>query len=143
MSDLEAVVEILMDLDGKLSPAYGIKGDGQSLVETALFAIKHGICLIGRGAAAGGSLFRFPYNHNVLIGNILFWNFTKPSGVGIFQAMVSEFRGLGAKYVTASSHFPENRLGDFYCKQGLKAVETSWIAEISTMRHQPANKEKR
>jgi hypothetical protein len=139
VEDLDQVVELLFDLCGKVSTAYGMKADGNSLIETALHTIKYGVCLIGGGAVAGGMLVRMPYNREMLIGNVLFWNFTKPSGAAIFEAMVNELEKLGAKYISATSHFPDNRLGDFYCKRGLKAVETIWLAEISTMRHKNSN----
>ena len=134
LDDLDGIVDLLCDLEVKAWSAYGIHADGHSLVEMAMRSIRHGICLVGDGAVAGGFVVKFPANQHVLIGNVLFWNFTTPSGLGVLKAITEEFKALGAAYVSVTSHFPDNRIGDFYCKTGLQRVETNWLAKIDDMR---------
>lgn len=133
---------LLEDLDGKVGERIGIRSDRRSLVETGIRVIKYGVCLVGSHEVAGANIVKFPFNRNAVIGNIMFWNFTRPSGVHIFEAMVKELKKLGVTHITANSHFPENRIGDFYCKLGLRRVEISWLAEINSM-HPPYQTEPR
>lgn len=133
LDDLEQIVDLLRDLEAKAWSAYGIQAEGHSLVEMAMRTINHGVCLVGKGAVAGGYLVKFPANQRVLVGNVLFWNFTQPSGLKILEAIAAQFKALGATYLSVTSHYPENRIGDFYCKTGLQRVETNWLAKIDQM----------
>ena len=124
---------MLLNLNFKVGLSYGIPIDPASLVSTATRVIKHGVCLLGDHAVAGATVQPWLFNQNIIVGNIIFWNFTKPKGIGIFDAMVKALAARGATHISASSHFPKNRIGDFYCQKMMKQVELQWLGDIRIM----------
>ena len=122
---------LLLDLARKVSPAVGIPSEVEALVELAETAIRDGICLVGDFACAAGVVKPYITNKSVMVGHIVFWNFTRPSGVGILTAIAEEFRQRGASHITASSHHPKHAAGGLYRRLlGARPAEMDWIAPL-------------
>jgi hypothetical protein len=134
--DLEQVVQSIYDLRSKHPEAYGIDFDEESVVATALHAIRHGVCLIGHGAVAGANFVPFIWNRRVMTANVVFWNFKQscPRGIHIFQALLYELEKRGATHISCTSHYPSNRIGEFYAKMGMNPAEQNFIGEIRIMK---------
>ncbi len=123
-----------MSLYRKLGGIYGIPHDPRCIVEAVLHTIRHGICLVGPAACAGGFIDSFVWNRRAKIGNVLFWNYDRPSGVRILQALAAEFQRRGASHIMVASHFPDNRAAHLYRKFGLRQVEEQHMVEIAKMK---------
>jgi hypothetical protein len=135
MADLADACEIISVCWHRHGNAYGIKLDAESLVATVSLIIERGICIIGNSGVAGGTIRPFIYNCNALIGNIVFWSFTKPKGVRVFDAICSELKRLGATHINAASHFPHNRTGEFYMSHGFHAAETQYLCDANLLQN--------
>ncbi len=127
------VVELLLALYRKLGAAYGIPADTKSVVQAVIHTIHNGICIVGDCSCAGGFIENYVWNRHAKIGTVLFWNYSRPSGIKVFEALVKEFKRCGATHINVASHFPENLAGRFYTRFGLKQCEVQWITEIATM----------
>ncbi len=133
-ADAAAIAESLVSLYRKLGGIYGIPYDYRSVMEAVLHTIRHGVCLTGPTACAGGFIDSYVWNRSVQIGNVLFWNYGRPSGVRILQALAAEFQRRGATHIMVASHFPYNRAAHLYRKFGLRQTETMHMVEIATMK---------
>jgi hypothetical protein len=69
-----------------------------------------------------------------MIGNVVFWGFTKPSGVHILEAITEEFKNHGATHINCASHFPENSSGRLYERFGLHPAETQYVGKIDALK---------
>lgn len=129
--DEEHILDLLVDLHRKVGGIYGIETDAASLIDTARHIIRNGICLVGESACAGGMITRYPWNREARIGTVLFWNFTKPSGIHVLRALADEFKAHGATHLACSSHFPTNRVGRHYVKSlDMKPVEVQYLLKL-------------
>ena len=130
-ADEERILELLVDLHRKVGGIYGIDTDAASLIETARHVMRHGVCLVGESACAGGSIVRYPWNRSARIGTVLFWNFNRPSGIHVLAALAEEFKARGATHLACSSHFPTNRVGRHYVKSlDMKPVEVQYLLKL-------------
>lgn len=132
--DLDAILDLLVDMNRKIGAVYGIPADAESTIKTVLHIIHRGVCLVGNHACAGGFIYPYPWNEQAKVGLLLFWNYTRPSGVHVFGAMAERFRELGATHLNCASHFPDNRLARWYARFGLRAAEIQHISPLATMR---------
>lgn len=123
-------MDLLAALYAKLGGVYGIPWDAGAALRVVLHTIHKGVCLIGPQACAGGFVVPFLWNRHVRVGQINFWNYARPSGIRIFNAIAAEFARRGATHLECSSHFPANRAGDFYRHAGLRPVETVWTMRL-------------
>ncbi len=108
---------------------------GEDIALTARHIIHFGVCLLGHGAVAGGELVHWVFNRQIIVGNVIFWNFTKPSGAAILDAIADEFTRLGATHIGVSSHHPELRLNEFYGKRGFVPIEDQFIKLLPKARY--------
>lgn len=129
-SDFDAILDLIVDINKKVGAVYGIPMEAGSVVHAINHTIKEGICLVGDGACAGGFIHPYIWNHAMKIGLVLFWNYRKPGGIRIFQAMVEEFKRRGATHVSCSSHFPKNTIGRHYLKRGAHPVEVQYLIPL-------------
>lgn len=131
--DADAVIDLIVDINRKVGAVYGIRMEAESVIQTVIHTIHRGICMVGPNACAGGFISPYVWNRRVQIGTVLFWNYTKPSGVHVFEALAAEFSRLGASHISCSSHFPENKVGRLYLKMNSTPCEIQYIARIEAM----------
>lgn len=134
LDDLEEIVDLGVNLSQKHGSVYQMPAEGLSVAAEISRIIKYGICLVGHGAAAGGAVRPFIWNTHIMVGCVIFWNFTRPSGIHIFDALVLELEKHGATHLSTTSHFPKNRIGEFYAKRGMSPAETTFIGEIAAIK---------
>jgi len=136
--DADSIIDLIVEINRKVGAVYGIPMEAESVIQTVMHTIKRGICLVGDGACAGGLIHPYVWNRSASVGLIVFWNYSRPSGIHIFEAMIQAFRQHGATHLNCSSHFPANRIGQHYVKRfDMAPVEVQYLAEISKMRPQP------
>lgn len=143
LDDADHIIDQIVAINAKVGAVYGIGMDAESVIATVMHTIERGVCLVGDHACAGGYIHPYPWNHAAKIGLILFWNYTRPSGIHVFEAMAERFRALGATHINAASHFPSNRIGQHYARFGLHPCETQFIGCLAAMKtnHNPPRQE--
>lgn len=134
LDDADHIVDLLVPLFQKVGAVYGIRPEAESIIKTVIHTIERGVCLVGESGCAGGYVHPYPWNHNAQVGIILFWNYSRPSGIHVFEAIVERFRSLGATHINCASHFPDNRIGRHYMRFGLHPAETQFISSLATMK---------
>lgn len=137
--DIGHITHLVTSLYVKLGSAYQIPMDTKSVVEAVIHTIRHGVCLVGDHACAGGFIDSFVWNRSVKVGNVLFWNYSRPSGVRILEALAVEFQNRGASHLGVASHYPDNLAARFYSRIGLQPCEQQHIVAIETI-HRPFSK---
>ena len=134
MDDADHIIDQIVEINKKVGAVYGIPMDAESVIATVIHTIERGVCVVGENACAGGYIHPYPWNHAAKIGLILFWNYTRPSGIRVFEAIAERFRALGATHINAASHFPDNRIGQYYARFRLHPAEVQHIGCLSAMK---------
>lgn len=117
--------------------AYQIEPDLDSVVETIARTIQNGICLVGENACAGGFIVPFLFNYHERIGYVAFWNYSGPSGIRIFPALLEALRDAGATQINVASHFPHNTIARYYARFGLRQTEIQHSCAVADMNIPP------
>lgn len=133
LSDSARITRMLRAFYDKSGKIFGIPWDHVSAMETVWKAMEQGACIVGDHSCAGAIVGQFPYNHSVKIAHVVFWYFTKPREIRIFEALARACHDLGCTHINPSSLWPANTIGRYYERHGLKAAETQWLGEISCM----------
>lgn len=132
VDDTEHIVELLIPLFQKFGGVYGIRSDAESIVKTVLHTITNGICLVSPEACAGGFIHPYPWNHQMNVGVVLFWNYNRPSGIRVFEALTREFKARGATHINCASHFPDHRIGRHYRRLNLQPAEIQYVGPVDS-----------
>ncbi len=131
LSDSARIAGMLRAFYAKSGGIYGIPWDHVSAMETIWQTMERGACVVGDHSCAGAIIGDYPYNHSAKIAHVIYWYFTTPRELKIFEALARACGDLGATHINPSSHWPQNTIGRYYQKHGLKAAETNWIGEIA------------
>ncbi len=131
--DVEPIIDLIVEINRKVGAVYGIPMEAESLIQTVMHIVDRGICMVGPGACAGGFIHPYVWNRSVNVGTVLFWNYNRPSGVHVIEALAQEFNRLGASHFSCSSHFPENKAGRLYVKMNSTPCEIQYMTRIAEM----------
>lgn len=134
LEDVDDIIDLIIEINRKVGAVYGIPMDAESVVETVMHVVKRGICVVGPGACAGGMVHPYLWNRDFQMGTVIFWNYNRPSGVHVIEALAREFKQAGATHLTCTSHFPENKAGRIYVRMGSTPCEIQYIAKLANMK---------
>lgn len=127
-ADIPFVLDLLEEFYTKAGGIYDIPFDRLSTLKTVRKTIDEGIVLVGRHSCAGATVAPFLYNHDYVVGSVLFWYFHRE--ITILEALRDECKKRGANRFAAASLFPDNLIARYYHRLGLKPVEIASICPI-------------
>jgi hypothetical protein len=124
------IARLLKEFYAKSEQVYGIPYDHESMLITVDDTIRHGICLVGPTSCAGAHISLFPSNCEYAMASVKFWYFQNHREIEIFDALAEACRLAGANMIDASSHHPDNVIGRFYAKRGMRPAETLYLGRL-------------
>lgn len=127
LEDVPFVARLIRELYAPRLECFRIPYDHESTLVMVGDLVSRGIVLVGESSCAGCLIYPFPFNANARVASVYFWYWQKLHGIGILKALMKEAKAAGATHLTAASHFPENRIGRYYRKVGMRAVETAFV----------------
>lgn len=126
---------MLRQFYAKSGDIYQIPWDHSSALDTITDVIARGVCLVGERSCAGALLLPFPYNRSVTVAHVVFWHFTRPRELRIFDTLAAACREAGCTHINPSSLWPNEVIGRYYQRRGLRQAETQWLGEIACIPH--------
>lgn len=130
LSDAPFIYRLIKEKASRFEDLYGASLDASAIADTIADVMQRGILIVGPASCAAARFGPLPFNHQVVVANILFWYFKTPREIQIFDEICNVCKNLGATHVNASSHFPDNRLIRFYEKRGLVPIETQTLGRL-------------
>jgi hypothetical protein len=129
--DVVFISRLTREFYGKVGDIYHVPYSHASMIVTVDDIVDRGIVLVGPNSCAGAFFYPFPSNADFKMAHVLFWTFQRRREIGIFLELLKQVKEMGAVGVTCASHFPQNTIGRFYKKCGLKPVETHYMGQFA------------
>jgi len=127
--DVIIIAQMLRRFYSSHSP-YGIRYDHASCLQTVLDTIARGVCLVGQKSCAGALLCPFPYNHEAIVAQVVFWYIEHRREISIFDVLVCRCREAGATHINVATVAPKHVGKRFYEVRGLKLAEAQYMGPL-------------